>query len=56
MRESVRDLLAAMPSAKGYVVSGAIHNWSMQLPDLFTQTVRAWIADQPLPSALVALK
>jgi pimeloyl-ACP methyl ester carboxylesterase len=55
MKESVRDLLAAMPSAKGYLVSGAIHNWSMQLPDLFTQTVRAWITGQTLPDALVAL-
>ena len=43
MQQSVRDLLAVMPSAQGYVVSGAIHNWSLQLPDLFTQTVRAWI-------------
>jgi pimeloyl-ACP methyl ester carboxylesterase len=56
MKESVRDLLAVMPSAKGYVVSGAIHNWSMQLPDLFTQTVKAWISGQALPGALVALK
>ncbi len=53
MRESVHDLLAVMPSAKGYVVSGAIHNWSFQLPDLFVQTVRAWITGQALPVALV---
>jgi pimeloyl-ACP methyl ester carboxylesterase len=56
MKESVRDLLAVMPSAQGCVVSGAIHNWSLQLPDLFTQTVRAWIAGLPLSGALVALK
>jgi pimeloyl-ACP methyl ester carboxylesterase len=55
MKESVRDLLAVMPSAQGYVVSGAIHNWSLQLPDLFTQTVRAWITGRALPDALVAL-
>jgi len=55
MQQSVRDLLAVMPSAQGYVVSDAIHNWSMQLPDLFTQTVRAWITGLTLPSALVAL-
>ena len=52
MHASVRDLLAVMPSAKGCVVTGAIHNWSMQLPDLFTQTVRAWISDQALPEQL----
>ena len=56
MKESVRDLLGAMPSAKGYVVSGAIHNWSLQLPDLFTQTVQAWITGKELPGALVELK
>jgi hypothetical protein len=42
--------------AARYLVSGARHNWSMQLPDLFTQTVRAWITGQQLPKALVALK
>jgi pimeloyl-ACP methyl ester carboxylesterase len=56
MKESVRDLLAAMPSAQGYVVSGAIHNWSLQLPDLFTLTVRAWIAGQALPGGLMMVK
>jgi len=56
MRESVRDLLATIPSAQGYIVSGAIHNWSLQRPDLFTQTVRAWITGEALPGALVALK
>jgi pimeloyl-ACP methyl ester carboxylesterase len=55
MKESVRDLLAVMPSAQGYVVSGAIHNWSLQLPDLFMQTVRAWITGQALPSRLQPL-
>lgn len=55
MKESVRDLLAVMPNAKGYIVSGAIHNWSLQLPDLFTQTVRAWITDRELPASLTPL-
>jgi len=55
MYQSVRDLLAVMPGAQGSVVSGAIHNWSLQLPDLFTQTVRAWITNQPLPEQLKAI-
>jgi hypothetical protein len=42
--------------AARYLVSGAIHNWSLQLPDPFTQTVRAGITEQLLPGALVALK
>jgi pimeloyl-ACP methyl ester carboxylesterase len=55
MKESVRDLLAVMPSAQGYVVSGAIHNWSLQLPDLFTQMVSAWSTNQNLPAQLTPL-
>lgn len=55
MQESVRDLLKAMPSAQGCIVSGAIHNWSLQLPELFTQTVRAWITHRGLPAALQPL-
>lgn len=55
MHESVRDLLKALPSAQGYVVANAIHNWSLQLPELFTQTVRAWITNRVLPAALQPL-
>jgi pimeloyl-ACP methyl ester carboxylesterase len=55
MDQSARDLLAAMLGASGYQVAGAVHNWSLQLPDLFTQTVRAWISDQPLPQQLQPL-
>jgi pimeloyl-ACP methyl ester carboxylesterase len=55
MHESMRDLLKAMPSAQGCVVANAIHNWSMQLPDLFTQTVRAWITDRALPTNLTRI-
>jgi pimeloyl-ACP methyl ester carboxylesterase len=55
MHDSARDLLKAMPSAQGCVVAGAIHNWSIQLPDLFTQTVRAWITDRALPTNLMRI-
>lgn len=55
MHDSLRDLLKAMPSAQGRVVANAIHNWSMQWPELFTQTVRAWITDRELPQAVVRI-
>jgi hypothetical protein len=32
------------------------HNWNLTAPELFTQTVRAWINDQPLPVELKMLK
>ncbi len=32
---------------------GVGHIWNLEAPDLFTETVRAWITDQPLPRQLV---
>jgi len=59
MRQSARDLAAAIPSARGYEVRhtkrlslAEEHNWNMQAPELFTRMVRAWITDQPLPDEL----
>jgi len=59
MRQSVRDIASAIPAAKGFLISHARklsiaeeHNWNMTAPDLFTQMVRAWITDQPLPVEL----
>jgi pimeloyl-ACP methyl ester carboxylesterase len=52
MHDSARDLRKAIPSAQACVVANAIHNWSMQLPDLFTETVRAWITDRDLPKGV----
>jgi len=59
MRQSVRDLAATMPNAKGFLVSHARklslaeeHNWNMTAPELFTNMIRAWINDQPLPTEL----
>lgn len=59
MRQSVRDLAATMPNAKGFLVShprklslAEEHNWNMTAPELFTNMIRAWINDQPLPTEL----
>ena len=32
------------------------HNWNLTAPDLFNQTLRAWITDQPLPPELRPLR
>jgi pimeloyl-ACP methyl ester carboxylesterase len=62
MHQSARDLAAAIPGARGYLVVAPAgsrlaegHNWSMTMPDLFTKTVRAWIEGQPLPAQLQPL-
>jgi len=58
VHESVKDVAAAIPGAKGYLVHhtkmslSEEHNWSMTAPELFTRTVRAWIEGQPLPEEL----
>jgi len=55
MRRSARDIAAAIPGARACLVKGAIHNWSLQKPGLFTATIRAWINDQPPPGELIPL-
>jgi len=63
MRQSAHDLANAMPSAKAFEVNhtrkmslAEEHNWNLSTPNLFTQTIRSWINDQPLPSALQPLQ
>jgi hypothetical protein len=59
MRQSVCDIVAALSNAQGYLVHHSRrlslaqeHNWSITTPELFTNTVRAWLRDQPLPEEL----
>jgi pimeloyl-ACP methyl ester carboxylesterase len=59
MRQSARDIAVAIPGSKAYEVLhvrnmsvAEEHNWSLTAPELFTQTIRAWITNQSLPSNL----
>lgn len=63
MHQSVKDVAAAIPGARGYLVShtkkmslSEEHNWSMTAPELFTRMVRAWIEGQPLLEELKPLR
>ncbi len=63
MRQSARDLAQAIPTAQAFEVVHSRkmslaeeHNWNLSAPDLFAQTVRAWITDQALPAALMPLE
>lgn len=63
MRRSVRDLTAAIPTARGYLVAHrprlslqAEHNWSLTTPELFNRTVRAWLTGETLPAELKAIQ
>jgi pimeloyl-ACP methyl ester carboxylesterase len=50
-----RDLLERYPSASGIVAPNGSHAWCLQFPDLFADTVRAWVTDNPLPSILLPM-
>ncbi len=59
IRQSAQDIASAIPNSQIYEVLhtrkltvAEEHNWSLTTPELFTQTVRAWINDQPLPGNL----
>jgi pimeloyl-ACP methyl ester carboxylesterase len=55
MRQSAKDIVAALPNAQGRVAPNVGHNWSLEGPELFTCTVQAWIEDQSLPAELLPL-
>ena len=62
MRQSVKDIEAALPKAKGFLVAhkkhfslAQEHNWNMNTPELFNRMLRAWITDQSLPTELEAV-
>jgi pimeloyl-ACP methyl ester carboxylesterase len=59
MKQSVRDLVAALPRAKGALINLAKkssmakeHSWALTAPELFAQTIRAWIEEKPLPAEI----
>jgi len=62
MKQSVRELVAALPRAKGGLVNlgkkssmAKEHNWALTVPELFAQTIRAWIEEKPLPAEIEAV-
>lgn len=59
MKDSARDLLKVLPNARGVSVNlgsnstlAQEHNWALTAPDLFTQTITAFIEDRELPAGL----
>lgn len=63
MKQSARELATALPGAKAVQVNlgrqatlAMEHNWALTAPDLFAQTVRAWLESLPLPQELAELQ
>ena len=51
-KQAARKVLAYLKHAQGIMAPGVNHVWNLQVPKLFTETVRAWIEDRPLPPIL----
>lgn len=52
IRQAAAVIAEIMPNAQGRLAPGLGHGWNVQAPDLFNQTVRAWITGAPLPTRL----
>lgn len=52
MHRSMSILLRTLSRAQGYIAPGVGHGWNGEAPTLFSDMVRAWINDAPLPTAL----
>jgi pimeloyl-ACP methyl ester carboxylesterase len=54
VQQAAREMSTTIQGAKGVMVPGMGHIWNLEAPDLFTQTVRSWVTDAPLPQAFRA--
>ena len=59
MKKSVFELIKTLADAKGGILNlgkgsrmATEHNWALTKPELFAQTLRAWIEDKPLPEQI----
>ncbi len=51
-KQAARKLTRLYAESVGYLVPGLGHVWALQNPDLFADTVRAWVSKKPLPASL----
>ncbi len=51
-----RSLVQQMKGSHGALIPCLGHVWNLQAPDLFSQVVRAWVTDAPLPGDIQDLK
>lgn len=55
VKQRARALVQSVENAQGFVVRGVGHVWNLEAPDLFHQTIRAWMKDGALPTQLTPL-
>jgi pimeloyl-ACP methyl ester carboxylesterase len=52
VKRAARELSRTLP-ARAVIAPHVGHLWNLEAPDLFVETVRAWVTDQSLPRELV---
>jgi pimeloyl-ACP methyl ester carboxylesterase len=52
-KQAAKKLIQMVPHTQGVIVPGLNHVWALQDPELFAQTVRAWVTQNPLPQTLL---
>jgi len=55
VQQAAREISTTIQGAKGVMVPGVGHIWNLEAPDLFTETLRSWVTDTPLPQTLRAV-
>lgn len=55
MHKSAKALLQTLPNSRGYIVNNMPHNWSLVNPQLFNNTVKAFIKNDSLPLELTKI-
>jgi pimeloyl-ACP methyl ester carboxylesterase len=54
VQQAAHEMSTTIHGSKGVMVPGVGHIWNLEAPDLFTQTVRSWVTDAPLPQDFIA--
>jgi pimeloyl-ACP methyl ester carboxylesterase len=55
IKNGLVDFLGLLPNAQAVIAPKAHHGWNGEFPQLFTEMIRAWIENQPLPDTLVPI-
>lgn len=55
MHKSAKDLIQTLPNSTGFIVNNMPHNWSLANPELFNNTIKAFIENASLPLELTKI-
>ncbi len=56
IKNGLVDYLGLLPNVEAVIAPKAHHGWNGEFPQLFTDMIRAWIEEKPLPDALIPVR